>query len=125
MKVALYALWLAGVALLVSLIAYYGAGDLLTAIGVAGWGIAWVVAYRLVPMLPDTLGWLELLPRPRALRRAPGASPDQGREQAIKIAGARKGLRAGTEARRPPGRGIPADGSPRPKVPRKLLPNGA
>jgi putative membrane protein len=64
MKVALYILWLAGIALLVGLIAYHGAGDLLAAIGVAGWGIAWVVAYRLVPMLADTLGWLELLPRP-------------------------------------------------------------
>ena len=63
MKVALYALWLAGFALFIGLIVYHGAGDLLAAIAVAGPGLVWVVAYRLVPMLADTLGWRALLPR--------------------------------------------------------------
>lgn len=64
MKVALYALWLAGIALFLGLIAYHGAGDLVAAIAAVGWGLAWIVAYRLVPMLADTLGWRALLPRP-------------------------------------------------------------
>ena len=64
MKVALYALWLAGIALFLGLIAYHGAGDLVAAIAVVGWGLAWVVAYRLVPMLADTLGWRALLSGP-------------------------------------------------------------
>jgi putative membrane protein len=64
MKVALYALWLAGIALLLGLIVYHGAGDLIAAIAAAGWGLVWIGVYRLVPMLPDTLGWRELLPRP-------------------------------------------------------------
>jgi putative membrane protein len=63
MKVALYALWLAGFALFLGLIAYHGAGDLLAAIAVAGPGLVWIFAFRLVPMLADTLGWRVLLPR--------------------------------------------------------------
>jgi putative membrane protein len=64
MKVALYALWLAGVALFFGLIAYHGAGDLIAAIAVVGSGLVWIVAYRLVPMLADTLGWRALLSHP-------------------------------------------------------------
>jgi putative membrane protein len=64
MKVALYALWLAGIALFLGLIAYHGAGELIAAIAVVGPGLVWIVAYRLVPMLADTLGWRALLPRP-------------------------------------------------------------
>jgi hypothetical protein len=63
-KIALYLLWAIGLALLLGLIAYYGFGDVAAAIGVAGWGVLWVVAYRLVPLLADTLGWRALLPLP-------------------------------------------------------------
>jgi putative membrane protein len=64
MKVALYVLWLAGFALLLGLVAYHGAGEVIAAIAVAGSGLVWLVAYRLVPMLADTLGWRALLPLP-------------------------------------------------------------
>lgn len=67
MKLALYILWLAGFALLFGLIAYHGAGEVFSAVAVVGWGLLLVVAYRIVPMLADTLGWHALLPRPHRL----------------------------------------------------------
>lgn len=71
MKVAVYLLWAIGMALLIGLVALYGFGDVAAAVGVAGWGVLWVVAYRAVPLLADTLGWRALLPVPhrRPLRQ--------------------------------------------------------
>jgi len=61
-KTLLYLFWAAGLALLVALIAYHGVGDVASAVAMAGWGLVAIVAYRALPMLADTLGWLVLLP---------------------------------------------------------------
>jgi putative membrane protein len=68
-KLLLYALWAAGLALLIGLLAYHGIDDIAAAIGAAGFGLAGVIAYRALPMLVDTIGWQVLLPRsqPRSL----------------------------------------------------------
>lgn len=62
MKKTVYFFWAVGFVLLAILIGHQGAADVATAIAVAGWGLPLVVAYRLVPMLADTISWQTLLP---------------------------------------------------------------
>ena len=63
MKKGLYALWFAGFALLLALIARQGFSEVSSALVVAGLGMLWVTVYHLVPMFVDTLAWQFLLPR--------------------------------------------------------------
>ena len=62
MKKTVYIFWAAGFALFVGLIAYQGTADVANALSVAGWGLLVVVAYRLLPMIADTISWQTLLP---------------------------------------------------------------
>ncbi len=62
MKKTVYFFWAVGFVLLAFLIGHQGAADVASAIAVAGWGLPLVVAYRLVPMLADTISWQTLLP---------------------------------------------------------------
>lgn len=63
MKKGFYAIWLAGFALLLALIARQGFFEVSSALAVAGFGMIWVTAYHLVPLFADTLAWHFLLPR--------------------------------------------------------------
>lgn len=56
-------LGLAGAALFVTLFVRHGVRDITAAFVAAGWGIAAVVAFHLVPLLCDVLGWRALIPR--------------------------------------------------------------
>src|SRR5437879_3612188 len=63
----------AGVALFTILMIRQGATQVVAAVSTAGWGIAAVVAFHLVPLLLDTLAWGALFPnahRPRWHRLA-------------------------------------------------------
>ena len=55
-------LWMLGVALLTSLIAYHGISEVISATVVAGWGLIVVSAYYFVTLSADTLGWRRLIP---------------------------------------------------------------
>ena len=55
-------LWMLGVALLTSLIAYHGISEVISATVVAGWGLIVVSAYYFVTLTADTLGWRKLIP---------------------------------------------------------------
>jgi len=62
--------WLAGALLLLGLLLSQDWQQLSPLLAGAGWGIVWICAWHLVPMLADTLAWRELLPaasRPRLL----------------------------------------------------------
>jgi len=52
---------LIGLALTIGLFAMYGFEDILRALAQAGWGLVPVVAYHIVPMVLDTLGWRALI----------------------------------------------------------------
>lgn len=62
MKKTVYFFWIVGLALFVGLIVYEGAADVGKALATAGWGLLVVVAYRLIPMIADTISWQTLLP---------------------------------------------------------------
>lgn len=51
----------AGLVLMTVLVAYNGAGEVLTALSTAGSGLLVVALFHLVPMFADTLGWRRLL----------------------------------------------------------------
>jgi putative membrane protein len=57
-------LWFLGLGVAIALIASQGLGDVAAATAVAGWGILWVAALQLLPMLADTLAWRLLLQHP-------------------------------------------------------------
>lgn len=63
MKKTVFLFWAAGLALFIALISYQGAAEVAKALSAAGWGLVLVVAYRLVPMLTDTISWQTLLPK--------------------------------------------------------------
>ncbi|MDA8166046.1 MAG: flippase-like domain-containing protein [Desulfobacteraceae bacterium] len=68
MKIAAALLWMAGLALLIGLVAYQGFTDVGSALAEAGWGILAVTACYPFGLLTDTIGWRLLLPagvRPR------------------------------------------------------------
>lgn len=62
-RLLFFALSSAGLALLVVLIAHFGASAVFDAVAAAGWGVVVVGAFHLVPMALDTLAWSALLPR--------------------------------------------------------------
>jgi len=51
-----------GLALVICLIAYSGAGEVANAMLVIGWWLVPIAAYHIVPMLFSALSWRELLP---------------------------------------------------------------
>ena len=60
-KAAVHLVALAGIALAIGLIVYYGFDKVLDALLAAGWGILWVVLYHFVPLICSALGWRALL----------------------------------------------------------------
>jgi putative membrane protein len=63
-KLAAWLLWLLGLGTAIVLIAHQGLGDVAAATAVAGWGVVWVAAIQLLPMMADTLAWRQLLRHP-------------------------------------------------------------
>lgn len=63
-RLALYAAWVTGLALFAGLIVYQGLGDILAVLAVGGWSLGWVVAFHLIPLIVDALGWRALLANP-------------------------------------------------------------
>ncbi len=57
-----YPALLTGLALFTGLIVYEGAGEIVSAISIAGWGLLVVAAYHLVPVSVAAIGWHRLLP---------------------------------------------------------------
>jgi putative membrane protein len=51
----------AGMLLLIALVASQGAGSIFAVLQRAGWSIAWVAVYRLVPIAIDAVGWRLLI----------------------------------------------------------------
>jgi putative membrane protein len=62
MKRAAALLWLLGMALVVGLVAYQGAGEVWTALKGAGWGLVGVCAFYPIALVVDTECWRLLLP---------------------------------------------------------------
>lgn len=61
LKLLGYLTWLAGLAVVIALVAAEGAGDVARAMADAGWGIGAVAAIHLLPMLADTMAWRRLI----------------------------------------------------------------
>lgn len=57
MKRTLYLALAVGIGLFVALIAYNGGTQVAAAVAAAGWGLAWVTLFHLVPLALDTAGW--------------------------------------------------------------------
>jgi len=66
---AIVPLGLAGAALFVILLIRHGVGDVGTAIRTAGWGVAAVVAFEIVPLFFEMLAWRALFPKHHRLAR--------------------------------------------------------
>jgi putative membrane protein len=58
---AAWLLWLLGLGAAIVLIAFQGLGEVAAATAVAGWGVVFVAAIQLLPMMADTLAWRQLL----------------------------------------------------------------
>lgn len=65
MRIVLYVAWAAGLALFASLIVYQGLDDVLAVMATAGWSLGWVIAFHLMPLVADAVGWRVLLSEPR------------------------------------------------------------
>ncbi len=63
LKLTAWLLWLVGLGTAIVLIAHQGLGDVAAATAVAGWGVVWIAAIQMLPMIVDTLGWRQLLDR--------------------------------------------------------------
>ena len=50
-----------GLALFVALVVHHGVGEIAAALAVAGWGLAGVTVFHLIPMVADAMGWRSLL----------------------------------------------------------------
>jgi putative membrane protein len=61
LRLALSLAWMGALALFIGLIVYQGLNDVLAVLAAAGWGLAWVAAFHLGPLLIDALGWRALL----------------------------------------------------------------
>src|SRR5215470_8541827 len=61
------ALGVGGAALMVALFARHGFADVSQAVAAAGWGVFAVLAFHLVPLFFDVLGWRALIPHPHRL----------------------------------------------------------
>src|SRR6202140_2716153 len=62
-QLTFYLLGFAGAALFTGLLIRQGASQVGAAFATAGWGIAAVVAYHLIPIFLDTVAWWVLFPR--------------------------------------------------------------
>lgn len=62
MRTAVVVAGLLGLFLFTGLILWEGAGDVATALATAGWGLAAVTLFHLVPLLADTAAWRLLFP---------------------------------------------------------------
>ncbi len=62
MKSAVIILWIAAVLLFVWLIVYQGVGDVVSALGYAGWGLLVISLFHLIPMIADMLSWYVIIP---------------------------------------------------------------
>ncbi|MFQ5984286.1 MAG: flippase-like domain-containing protein [Alphaproteobacteria bacterium] len=60
-RIAVYLIWAAGLALFVALIAYEGFAEVMSAVAVAGWGLLLVAVFHLVPITADTMAWRGLM----------------------------------------------------------------
>lgn len=60
MRLTAYLLAMAGLALATGLITYQGFSTVFAALAVAGWGLAVVAVFHLIPMVFDTLAWAAL-----------------------------------------------------------------
>lgn len=65
MKLAASLLWMAGLSLLIGLVAYQGFSDIGEALLKVGWGILAIMAFYPFGVLTDTIGWRLLLPPDR------------------------------------------------------------
>ncbi|ABA58220.1 Conserved hypothetical protein 374 [Nitrosococcus oceani ATCC 19707] len=63
MKLTAYIAFLAGLVLFLALVANEGFTQVASALVMAGWGLAVVVLFHLIPMIADALGWYALLDR--------------------------------------------------------------
>lgn len=63
----LYLFGLAGIALFTFLLIRQGSADVIAAFGKAGWAIALVVAFHLIPLFLDAVAWWVLFPRENRL----------------------------------------------------------
>lgn len=70
-RYAIYLVWALGLLLFSALLVRHGLGDVLAALKAAGWGIAVIVAYHVLPLAANALSWRSLLPPGE--RRSPGA----------------------------------------------------
>jgi putative membrane protein len=59
----IYIAFFAGLALFIALSAYQGITQAIFAVVIAGWGLLIVIAFHLIPMTADALGWYVLLDR--------------------------------------------------------------
>lgn len=62
MKYAIWVLWAAGLALAIWLLVREGAADIALALAGAGWGVAAVAAFHVLPLAADGMGWRALVP---------------------------------------------------------------
>ena len=61
MKATVHLFTLAGIALAIGLIVYFGFDKVLNALLAAGWGILWVALYHFLPLSCSALGWRAIL----------------------------------------------------------------
>lgn len=69
-QLTFYLLGFAGAALFTGLLIRQGASQVGAAFATAGWGIAAVVAYHLIPIFLDAVAWWVLFPKSDRLPRA-------------------------------------------------------
>jgi putative membrane protein len=60
MRTSGYFLFFGGLALFTLLIGYYGLADIAGALAFAGWGLLWVTAFHLLPLVINTVAWRRL-----------------------------------------------------------------
>lgn len=70
MRLASFILLAGGIVLFVGLIVEHGIGEVYAATAVAGWGVAAVAAFHLVPMLCDAMAWRAIMPAKHRLSLA-------------------------------------------------------
>jgi len=63
LRIVSYLIWLAGFSLLIGLVGYRGFPEIAGVLAVAGWSLAWVVVFHVVPLVADTLCWWYLFKR--------------------------------------------------------------
>lgn len=85
-KLTVYLLGLGGTAIFAALLVREGAGDVMAAVAAAGWGLAAVTVFHIVPLVLDAAGWRVLF--------AKGARPRLKNLTWMRWMGESAGLRA-------------------------------